>query len=93
LTGLCARRTTRDMGFLLKIAIFGFVAWSIWKAANRWFDLLGGNRRPAAPPTPPPREPAPSRPPLVEDTRPCSVCGTYIAVSAARCGRPDCPQP
>jgi hypothetical protein len=28
-----------------------------------------------------------------EDLAPCEVCGAYVAVRAARCGRPDCPSP
>jgi hypothetical protein len=87
------------MGFLLKIAIFGFVAWGIWKTANRWFDLLGGNRPVAKtpPPAPPPVQPSVQptvqpRPRVVEDTVPCPVCGAYVAAGAAKCGRPDCPQ-
>jgi hypothetical protein len=87
------------MGFLLKIAIFAFVAWGIWRTANRWFNFLGGNRPPpAAPrqPAPPPqapRETVQSRPRIVEDTHPCPACGAYVALGAAKCGRPDCPQP
>ncbi len=79
------------MGFILKIVIFGVAAYTIWKTANRWFNLLGGNRPPtaAAPPPPPVRPMQGSR---VEDTHPCPGCGTYISVSAAKCGRPDCPQ-
>jgi hypothetical protein len=83
------------MGFLLKIAIFAFVAWGIWKTANRWFNLLGGNRPPEVPrqPDPPPRDSAQSRQRVVEDTYPCPACGAYIGVGAAKCSRPDCPQP
>ena len=90
------------MKYLLNLVIFGFVAWGIWKAANRWFDLLGGNRPPATPKQPvpppqtphePPRETPQGRMPVVEDAHPCPVCGAYIAVGAAKCGRPDCPQP
>jgi hypothetical protein len=94
------------MGFLLKIAIFAVVAYGIWTTANRWFNLLGGNRRPPTPPqpqaqrpaSPPPASPQPPRDNptrprvLVEDTHPCPGCGTYIAVGLSKCGRPDCPQ-
>ena len=95
MTGLCAGRTTPGMGFLLKFAIFAFAAWGIWRAANRWFNLLGGNRPPEVPrqPAPPPRDPAQPRARVVEDTTPCPACGAYIAVGAAKCGRQDCPQP
>ena len=84
--------------FLLEIAIFAFVAWGIWKTANRWFNRLGGNRPPATPwhPAPPPQAPrdtVQARPRIVEDTYPCPTCGAYIAAGAAKCGRPDCPQP
>ena len=82
------------MGILLKIAIFCFVAWGIWKTANRWFNLLGGNRPPAAPPPPTQAQAPREMPPrIVEDTTACPVCGAYIAAGAAKCGRPDCPQP
>jgi hypothetical protein len=78
------------MGFILKIVIFGVAAYGIWNTANRWFNALGGNRPPAAPP-PPPTRPMPGQR-VVEDTRPCPVCGAYVAVGVAKCGRPDCPQ-
>ena len=90
------------MKYLLNIVIFGFVAWGIWKAANRWFDVLGGKRPPAAPkqPAAPPQTPRETPPPtsqararVVEDTHPCAACGVYVSVGAAKCGRPDCPQP
>jgi hypothetical protein len=102
LTSLCAGRTRRGMGFLIKIAIFAFVAWGIWKTANRWFNFLGGNRPPAPPrqapppPAPPPqaaRDRVQTRPGMVEDTHPCAVCGAFVAAGAAKCDRPDCPQP
>jgi len=80
------------MGFLLKIAIFAVVAYVAWTAARRWLGLFGGVPRP---PTPVQREPgpAPPRPVVVEDTRLCTACGAYVSASAAKCSRPDCPQP
>jgi len=80
------------MGFLLKIAIFALVAYIAWTAARRWLGLFGGTPRPPAPVQ---REPAPAQPrrPVVEDTRLCTVCGAYVSASAAKCSRPDCPQP
>jgi hypothetical protein len=85
------------MKYLLNLVIFGFVAWGIWKTASRWFDLLGGNRPPPA--TPKPSAPPPQTPPqpqakprVVEDTRQCPVCGTFVAVGAGKCERQDCPQ-
>jgi hypothetical protein len=79
------------MGFLLKIAIFAVVAYGIWTTARRWLGLFGGPPRPPAPPSP--REPAPQpRRVVVEETRLCTVCGSYVAANAAKCGRADCPQ-
>ncbi|MBS0548147.1 MAG: hypothetical protein JSR24_10365 [Proteobacteria bacterium] len=91
------------MGFILKIVIFAVAAYGIWTTANRWFNILGGNRRTPAPPPPQnppqsanrpqgPRENPVPRPRIVEDTHPCPGCGTYIAVGQAKCGRPECPQ-
>jgi hypothetical protein len=91
LTDLCASRKRREMKYLLNLAIFAFVAWGIWKTANRWFDRLGGKRPPAPPQTP--RDTPTGRPRVVEDTRQCPVCGTFIAVGAPKCERSDCPQP
>ena len=80
------------MGFLLKIAIFAVVAYVAWTAARRWLGLFGGGPRPPAPPQ---RDPGPAQPrrAVVEDTRLCTVCGAYVSASAAKCSRPDCPQP
>ncbi len=88
------------MGLILKIVIFAVVAYGIWTTANRWFNLLGGNRRPPAP-QPPPAAPASTanrpqapreKPRVVEDTHPCTVCGAYVSAGAGKCSRPDCPQ-
>jgi len=89
------------MGLILKIVIFAVAAYGIWTTASRWFNLLGGNRRP--PPANRPqaprentRETAQARPRVIEDTHPCSVCGAYVSAGAAKCAakcaRPDCPQ-
>ncbi|HLG47637.1 MAG TPA: hypothetical protein VKY24_15440 [Reyranella sp.] len=78
------------MGFLLKIAVFGVVAYIAWTTARRW---LGLSNPPAQAPAPPQREAAtPQRRPVVEDTRLCTVCGAYVSASSGRCGRSDCPQ-
>jgi hypothetical protein len=78
------------MGFLLKIAIFAVVVYGAWTTARRWLGLFGGLSKP---PEPPQRGAAPqSRRVVVEDTRLCTVCGTYVAANAAKCGRSDCPQ-
>jgi hypothetical protein len=86
------------MGFLLKIAIFAVVAYGIWKTAKKWYGILGGTadqaptRKPDAPPkrgTPP--APSASRP-VIEETRLCSICASYVSLGAAKCGRADCPQ-
>ena len=84
------------MGLLFKIVVFAIAAYGIWATARRWLGLFGGQgparapapeRREAAPPPPKPRAP------VVEDTRLCTACGSYVSASAAKCGRPDCPQP
>ena len=87
------------MGFLLKVVIFAVAVYGIWATANRWYRLLGGGR-----PKPPAQTPAagereaaavPPRPrgPVIEETRLCVACGSYVAADAAKCGRTDCPQP
>jgi hypothetical protein len=89
------------MGFLLKIVIFAVAVYGIWATASRWYRLLGGGRAKPPPPSPAPvpeqRETAaaPSKPrrPVVEETRLCAACGSYVSTGAAKCGRPDCPQP
>ena len=61
---------------------------ALWAAWYGWRKLMG-------PPVRPPRtpEPEPSRI-VADDMDSCRVCGTYVAVGAARsCGRADCPYP
>ena len=79
------------MGFLLKIAVFGVAGYLVWTTARRWLGLAGNltrqptetvERGPAAKP----------RPPVVEETRACAVCGAYVPTSSHKCGRPGCPQ-
>jgi len=83
------------MGFLLKIVVFAIVVYGIWATANRWYRFLGGGQpKPPAPdrretPAPPPKP----RGPVVEDTRLCAACGSYVSAGTAKCARPDCPQP
>jgi hypothetical protein len=78
------------MGFLLKIVVFAVVVYGVWTTARRWLGLFGGLSKPPAPPQ---REAAPPpRRVVVEDTRLCTVCGTYVAANAAKCSRSDCPQ-
>ncbi len=87
------------MGLLLKFIMLGVVAYGIWNTARRWLNVLGGDRAKTPPPSAPQAPPQASagpvqnvRRPIVEDTRACNVCGAYVSLSAARCGRPDCPQ-
>ena len=87
------------MGLLLKFIMLGVVAYGVWNTARRWLNVLGGDRVKAPPPAPPPVPPrTPAGPvqsvrrPIVEETHACGTCGAYVSVSAARCGRPDCPQ-
>ena len=81
------------MGLLLKIAIFAVVLYGVWTTVRRWTGILGGGQ----PKTPPPaRREAPAqadRRPAIEETRLCPICAAYVPVAAAKCGRPDCPQP
>jgi hypothetical protein len=85
------------MGLLFKIVVFAVVVYGIWATARRWYGLLGGKTKPPAPAPSERRETAAAPPKprraVVEDTRLCTVCGAYVSASAARCGRPDCPQP
>jgi hypothetical protein len=73
---------------LFVILVVVFAAWHVVKAFNRVS-------------TQPPRR-SQARPQAqtqsrqiveAEDLVSCRVCGTYIAVSARNCGRPNCPQP
>ena len=78
------------MAILFKIAAFALAAYVAWTTARRWLGLFGGLSKPPAPPQ---REAAPQpRRAVVEDTQLCTVCGTYVAANAAKCGRTDCPQ-
>jgi hypothetical protein len=83
------------MGFLLKIAIFAVVVYGAWTTARRWFGLFSGQKPPTAPPRDAPLRDAAPPPPrvVVEDTRLCTACGTYVSANAAKCSRRDCPQP
>jgi hypothetical protein len=80
------------MGLLLKIAIFAVAAYTVWSTARRWLGSANSlGRRPSE--TVERGQSARSRPPAVEDTRQCTVCGNFVPPSAARCGRTGCPQP
>jgi hypothetical protein len=85
------------MGFLLKIVIFAIAVYGIWAVASRWYRLLGGGRVKPPAPAPERRETAAAPPkprrPVVEETRLCAACGSYVSAGAAKCGRADCPQP
>jgi len=87
------------MGLLLKIAIFAVVVYGVWTTVRRWAGILGGGQ-PKAPP--PARREAPARretpaqaerKPAIEETRLCPKCAAYVPIAAAKCSRPDCPQP
>ena len=85
------------MGFLLKIAIFAVAAYTVWTTVMRWYGALGGKPpagpvgTPSARPEPQPQYRAQPGRPTIEETRQCPACGTYVSISAAKCGRPDCP--
>ena len=93
------------MGFLLKIILFGVAVYALWKTLARWkglYDRFIGNPPPQQPPAPKPQAP-PQNPPQqqaqsqpsrqIEDTYACKICGVFVAASARRCDRSDCPQP
>jgi hypothetical protein len=83
------------MGFLFKIAALAMFAFVVWKTAKYWMGLLGIGQKPPAPPVPPRQEQPPQPQPrrvVVEDTRMCTACGSYVSTDAAKCGRSDCPQ-
>jgi hypothetical protein len=85
------------MGFLLKIVIFAIAVYGIWATASRWYRLLGGGQAKAPSPAPERREtaaePSNRRRPVVEETRLCAACGSYVSAGVTKCARPDCPQP
>jgi hypothetical protein len=86
------------MGFLSKILAFAVLAYAIWAMASRIYRSLGGGGQPKPPaPAPDRRETAAAPPkprrPVVEETRLCAACGSYVSAGAVKCGRPDCPQP
>jgi hypothetical protein len=55
-----------------------------------WYAVRAVNRmRPQMPP----RQTQPRAQIEAEDLVNCRVCGSYVAVSARHCGRPDCAQP
>jgi hypothetical protein len=67
-----------------KLVLIILVIAAIW-IGYRWLN---------APARDLPRRRAPRRPAIhAEDLAACAVCGAYVAISAPRCGRPDCPQP
>ena len=87
------------MGFLLKIVVFAIAAYGIWATARRFYRLFGGSEAAARRPAPTPERRETAVPPrragdaVIEDTRLCAACSSYVAAGAAKCGRPDCPQP
>ncbi|MBV9862518.1 MAG: hypothetical protein JO267_10270 [Alphaproteobacteria bacterium] len=76
---------------LPKLLLLFLVIAAAWYAF-RWVNGQSRNpphRRPAASgrarPAPPALE--------AEDLVACGACGAYVAISARRCGRADCPRP
>ena len=62
-----------------KILLLVLAAGAVWYGYRKWI----------APPKVKPKPPV-----LVEDMKPCPVCGAYVAMDKARhCGRADCPFP
>jgi hypothetical protein len=89
------------MGLLLKIALLGLAIYAVWKTYARWkglYDRFVGKPDEPARPAPPPPQQAQTPPPqppkrIVEDAQTCSVCGTFFAAGAGKCGQPNCPLP
>ena len=81
------------MGLLLKIAIFAVVAYTVWTTVRRWTGILGGRPPHAPPPSRGETTAQAERRPAIEETRLCPKCAAYVSVAAAKCSRPDCPQP
>jgi len=84
------------MGLLLKFAIFAVVVYTAWTTVRRWLGVLGGGQADGPPKPPPAQRQAgaeAARPPVIEETRLCPVCASYVPVGAAKCGRSGCPQP
>ncbi|HLY57098.1 MAG TPA: hypothetical protein VKS60_16155 [Stellaceae bacterium] len=67
------------LSILVRIALVLLVAYAVYR-------FLAGPK-----PTNRPVPPAPG-PRSVEELTECGVCHSYIAASAGRCGRPDCPR-
>ena len=77
---------------LLKLAIAAVAGYIFWGVVRKVLgNLLGGGQatQERSPVKAPPAAPART----IEDTRQCTVCGAYVSLSAAKCSRPDCPQP
>ena len=69
---------------LFKILLLVLAVGAVWYGYRKW--VAPPNRGPEA------VKDKPKPPVLVEDMRPCAICGAYVAVDKARhCGRGDCP--
>jgi hypothetical protein len=72
---------------LFKILLLVLAAGAAWYAYRKWIAPLPSGRPDAVKDKPKPQA-------MVEDMKPCPVCGAYVAVDKARhCGRADCPYP
>jgi len=84
LTLLVADPKPSSMVGLPKLFLIALVIVAVWyavRAVNRMRPQM-------------PTRPMPPRGQIeAEDLVSCRVCGSYVAVSARHCGRPDCRQP
>jgi hypothetical protein len=73
---------------LFKILLVVLAAGAAWYAYRKWIAPLPAKRQAET------VKDKPKPPAMVEDMKPCPVCGAYVAPDKARhCGRNDCPYP
>ena len=74
-----------SIGKLLLLLAIGLGAWFLWRRAK---SALTARHQP------PQRQPrGRTSAPVAEAMVKCSRCGAYVAESAGRCERADCPRP
>ena len=81
------------MGFIAKILLVVIVTGVAWYGFRWWRRMIDGDQRvggaPARPKTPRwTKEPTEA----IDDMAACTTCGAFVAPSAGRCARHDCPR-